>query len=522
MVFEFNQITIDTDQYRLSSGGDLVPVEPQVFDLLVFLIINRDRVVTREELLETLWSGKVVTDAALGVRIKDARKAVGDNGNQQKVIKTIHGRGYQFISEITQIDNQGGAFAFQDEKQLVPNEMPSIVVLPFHNIGGSSESDYLVHGISEEILSGLSRFREILVISLKSSILIGDQTTSPDDAANKLNVEYALTGSIQLAGNQVRITAKLIEGKSGHHIWSEQYDLQLDDIFRVQDEVTQKILNMLVGHIELNGRDKSLRKETSKLSAYDYVLLGRHYFHDFRCSREDLYRSRQMFEKAIDIDPSYAAAYAGLASTYLDEYFNGYSEDPSVVGERTIELAQRAVQLDDHNSLAQLVLAEAYWLVKADFDLARKKFQTAISLNPNYYWNYCIGCWFSVCAGDLEQSVIQAEEAIRRNPLLPDDCLYTLGFTKYLLQEYVSSIEHIHQMVTPQPENHACLAACHAQLGQFGEASKAGAEFRNQTNLSNMSPQEWHKYWSTFLKFKDRAPVDHLIEGLDKAGLVRH
>ncbi len=331
-------------------------MEPQVFDLLIFLIKNRGRVVTREELLETLWSGKVVTDAALGVRIKDARKAVGDNGNRQEVIKTIHGRGYQFISEILQIDNQEETHAVQGEQQLVTNEMPSVVVLPFQNIGGSSESDYLVHGISEEILSGLSRFREILVISLKSSILIGDQTTSPDEAAKKLNVGYALTGSIQLAGKQVRITAKLIEGKNGHHVWSEQYDLQLNDIFRVQDEVTQKILNMLVDHIELNGRDKSLRKETNNLSAYDYVLLGRHYFHDFRSSKADLYRAREMFEKAINIDPIYAAAYAGLASTYLDEYCRGYSAEPSATGERSLELAQHAVQLDGHNSLAQLIL----------------------------------------------------------------------------------------------------------------------------------------------------------------------
>jgi adenylate cyclase len=401
-------------------------------------------------------------------------------------------------------------------------EKPSIVVLPFQNMCGDTESDYFVDGITEEIMTGLSRFREIVVAARGSSILSGAQSLDTAEAASKLGVRYALDGSVRRAGNRVRITARLIEGETGHQIWSERYDRDLDDIFEVQDDLAQRIVSVLAGKIERSDRERALRKETNNLSAYECVLRGRQFFGDWHGSEDDVRRAAEMFERAIELDPRYAAAYAGLAATYEQKFQHGWTSTPEITGDLCIELARKAIELDEHDSYAHLVLSSAYWRVKSDFELARRQLETAIVLNPNYYWNYCYGCYFSVCAGDTDISVDLGNEAIRRNPLLPDGCLWTLGFTEYLAGRYENAIATVGRMTTLEPESYACLAACYAQLGRDEESKTAAEEFYGQSDKGAMDIVEWRSYWATHFKFKGQASVDHLIEGLDKAGLVRH
>ena len=183
---------------------------------------------------------------------------------------------------------------------------PSIVVLQFQNMSKDAGNDYFVEGITEEIMTSLCRYREIVVAALGSSILVSQQKVDAGEAAKRLGVQYALSGSVRRAGDRVRITAGLIEGETGHQIWSEQYDHVLDDIFQVQDEVAQKIVTKLVGKIERSDHERSLRKETDNLSAYECVLHGRYFFHDWHGSEEDVRRAREMFEQAIKLDPRYA------------------------------------------------------------------------------------------------------------------------------------------------------------------------------------------------------------------------
>jgi adenylate cyclase len=401
-------------------------------------------------------------------------------------------------------------------------ERPSIVVLPFQNMSKDAENDYFVDGITEEITTGLSRFREIVVAARGSSILIGTQSLDTAEAASRLGVRYALDGSVRRAGARVRITARLIDGETGHQIWSERYDRDLDDIFEVQDDVAQKIVVMLAGKIEQSDRERALRKETNSLSAYECVLHGRHLFGDWHGTKDNIRRSAEMFKRAIELDPRYAAAYAGLAAAYGEEFKYGWTSTPEVAGELSIELARKAIELDEHDSYAHLVLSNAYWRVKSNFELARKQLETAIELNPNYYWNYCYGCSFLVCAGDLDISVDYANEAIRRNPLLPDGCLWTLGFTEYLARRYENAIATVGRMTTLDSANFACLAACYAQLGRDAEAKMAAEEFFECNKRSSMDIADWRKYWRRLFNFKDQASIDHLIEGLDKAGLVTH
>lgn len=399
---------------------------------------------------------------------------------------------------------------------------PSIAVLPFANISSDAENTYFVEGMTEEITTGLCRFREIVVTARGSSILARELAADPGEAASKLGVDYVLSGSVQRVGNRVRITASLIEGKTGRQIWSDQYDHLLDDIFKVQDEVAQKIVTMLVGNIERTNREHSLRKHTDELSAYECVLQGRYYFHEWRGSEDDVRFARELFEKAIEIDPRYPAAYAGLAATYLEEFDHEWSSHPEVTGAKCIELAKKAIELDEQDGFAHLVLSNAIWLVESHFELARIHLETAIELNPNYYWSYCYGCWFSLCNGKLDLSVIHANEAIRRNPLLPDNCLQTLGFSEYLLKRYDEAIATFGKIAEPEPVCCTCLVACYAQLDRTEETKQAAAHLIDHFGIGAMDESEWNSYWRKNLNFQDQRPVDHLIEGLAKAGLVAH
>jgi len=399
-------------------------------------------------------------------------------------------------------------------------DKPSLTVLPFTNLSTNPDSDYFVEGINQEILTRLSRFREIIVASNAASVLAYKQTMDAGEAARKLGVQYALQGSVRRSGDRVRITATLFASDSGQQIWSESYEHFLDDIFKVQDDVALRIVTMLVGKIEQSDHARSVNKETSKLTAYEYVLRGRHYFGDWRGSKDDVMKARQMFEKAIELDPGYAAAYSGLSATYCEEVDHSWSNDLDTAGNLCIEYAQKAIELDENDSLAHLTLSSAYWHIRKDFDLARSQLHTAIELNPNYYWNYCYGCWFSACAGDLDVCVRHGIEAIRRNPLLPNSCLSVLGLAEYLSTDYEKAIESLSQIDKLDSRDHACLAASYAQLGRLEEAQNVANEFFKLSKHASLTRDDWYTFWTMEFDFKDQNPVEHLIEGLDKIGLV--
>ncbi len=520
MAFRFNQVTLDTYQYRLSRAGEPVSVEPQVFDLLVYLIEHRDRVVTRDELLQNLWRGKVVGDAALGVRLKDARKAVGDDGSRQQVIKTIHGRGYQFIAEVTTEPDPNQSIGFPSKGKLSLPDKPSIVVLPFRNLSDGDGAEFFAEGIGEEIMMGLSRFREVMVVALGSSIEADAKFGDSVRAARELGVHYALSGSVQIVGERARVMVHLVDSASGQQIWAEKYDDILDDIFRVQDELTIRILHMIVGQIEQSDLERSLKTIETDLSAYEIVLRGKHIFDDWHASRERNSKAREHFVRAVELDPGYAPAYTWLAATYLKEIEQYWSEDREETCARCLEYAHRAVELDDRDSVAHNILSGAYWHVKSDFERARYYMLKALELNPNYYWNYCYGGWFCTCDGDLDTGVELSDQAIRLNPLVPDGCLYTLVFTGYLLRRYEDGIEAFARMSNPDPECFACVAACHAQLGNEKQAAMAADEFRARVDTAPVTHGDWIDYLQVYGKFRHAEPVQHLVDGLEKAGLL--
>jgi len=404
-------------------------------------------------------------------------------------------------------------------------ELPSIAVLPFLNMSDDSEQEYFSDGITEDIITGLSRFRELFVIARGSSFAFKGQSVDVGEAAAKLGARYVLEGSVRKSGERVRVTAQLSDAATRNHLWVESYDRILEDVFAVQDDVTQKIVSALAVRLEDESKQRAMKKSGTNLSAYDCYLRGKHCFPDWRGSKEGILQARKMFEKALELDPDYALAYSGLAETYIAECWTDWTENHDAAADRTFECASKAVELDNHDSHAHIMLACAYFYIKGNFELAEIEIQKALDLNPNDYWNYCMKTDFSMCAGDYEDSLYCGKEAINRNPFLPDSCLQSMGFSEYFAERYENAIKTFGKLSAPGIEVQGCIAACYAQLGKDEEANAAASEFfrRARTELTNESDwdnESWRDYWSDLFTFKNPEQFNHLISGLSKAGLL--
>jgi TolB-like protein len=291
----FEDFALDTDCRELLRGADAVPMEPQVFELLVYLIRNCERVVSRDDLLASVWEGRLVSESALNTRIHLARLAVGDNGEDQRLIKTFLRKGIRFVGSVR--EGQGTVSAVARQAQAVARETievplslpdrPSIAVLPFANMSGDPEQEYFSDGITEDIVTELSRFSELFVIARNSSFQCRGQTVDVRQVGRELGVRYVLEGSIRRSGDWIRISVQLIDALTGTHRWAERYDRQLEDVFAVQDEVARTVVAILAAHVNKAETERTLNKppEPGRLTTITYGRLidtppfGRHPTH---------------------------------------------------------------------------------------------------------------------------------------------------------------------------------------------------------------------------------------------------
>jgi len=528
MIYQFGEFEIDTQNYQLSNNGTAVDVEPKVYDLLCYLVVNRNKLVTRDELFENIWPGQIVSDTSLSNQIKAARKAIGDNGRAQSRIKTVHGRGYQFIvptEEIASSNIKPDGLVKQIINGKLTSSGPSIAVLPFANFCSDTDKEYFCEGVTEDIRIGLSRFRELLVIARGSSFLLREKSLDATDVAEKLGVEYILQGSVRTAEDRVRITAQLLDGQTGTQIWGDTYDRILDNLFETQDDITQTIVAALARRIEQTGRESALKKSNNDLTVYDLLLRARHYFADWHGSKEDMFQARELYKRAAKLDPNCAAACSGIAGTYNTEFLSEWTTDRELAGELSFEYARKALGLDNSDSTAHLVLACAYRDISSNLDLAVAHLNKAINANPNDYTNYCCKCGLMIITGDFDESISCGQEAIRRSPLLPDDCLCGIGFAEYLSGRYERAIASFGEILNPDSLVEGYIAACYAQLGRKEEAIATAATFRiknkkNPAIKEESKPESWSNHLSNLWHFKNPAILDHFVEGLRKATIV--
>ena len=391
-------------------------------------------------------------------------------------------------------------------------DKPSIAVLPFTNMSGEKEEDYFSDGMTEDLITDLSQISGLFVISRNSVFTYKGKAVKIEEVARDLGVRYVLEGSVRRVGDRVRITAQLIDGQTGHHVWAERYDRDMKDIFALQDEVTEKIVEALAVKFLSGEKTRLAKKGTDNLGAYDLVLRGIAQFRHY--TRESNELAREMFEQAVQVDPSYTTAYAGLVWTRLTAWNQGWSHDPKVL-EEAFELGKKAVSLDDASPQGHVILGHAY-LWKRQHEEAIAQFERAASLNPNDADALSSLGGALVFSGRPEKALGYLEKAIRLNPNYPEYYIFNLGQALFQLKMYEEAVTALQKSILKNPNfmpAHYLLAACYGHLGKR-EHARAKAE-----EVKRMSP--WFSLEGAYevLPFKDEADFEHFAEGLKKAGL---
>jgi adenylate cyclase len=390
---------------------------------------------------------------------------------------------------------------------------PSIAVLPFTNLSADPEQEYFSDGITNDIITDLAKFRELVVIASNTVFTYKGKPVTIEEVAQELGVRYVLEGSVQKLGEQVRVNAQLIDAATGHYLWAERYERELKDLFAVQDEIMQTLVTTLALKISAVEQQRALQQDTESLEAYDYVLRGLEYLRSR--TRSDTSKAQDMFQRAMALDPQYATAYVDLGSAYYLTVAFGWTAFPAQALEQALTLGGKALHLDNANAHAHSLLGIVY-LTRGQHDLALNELQQAIALNPNDARSYATLGWIMLWSGQTEAAVDLLKTALRFDPSAPDmrATFMNLGLAYYLKEQYADAIHILARGRTLAPDFvgfHIALAATYAQSGRREDAAQAA-----QTVLRLQPFFTLDAYGRAFRNSADRARI---IDGLRKAGL---
>ena len=388
---------------------------------------------------------------------------------------------------------------------------PSIAVLPFANMSDDPEQEYFSDGITNDIITDLSKFPELSIIAHNTVFMYKGTSVDVTEMARKLDVRYVLEGSVQRAGEKVRINAQLIDGETGRHLWADRYERDFKDLFALQSELVRTIVTKMALQIDESERARAMRKDTESLEAYDYLLRG--WDHFYRYTRMDNRNARLMFERALELDPRYSTALAALAWTYIYDFLFGWTQFPDKSLERAGELARDALSFQETNYLAHTALGYVY-LRRAQYDLAVSELQRSIQLNPNDAESRSRLGSAMLYSGQPREAVRWKESALRLDPQLGPGTFMILGQAYYLLGEYDKAITILEKGLARDPNqtgNHIMLAASGAQAGLLEKAEHSAATVRRLNPFFQVD-----SYGTLFRNPEDRGKI---IEGLRKAGL---
>lgn len=511
----FEDLALDTDRRELRRGPALVAIEPQVFDLLVHLIRHRDRVVSKDELLASIWHGRVVSESALFNRINAARSAIGDSGNQQRMIKTLPRKGIRFVGEVHDDEPQSvGAPAREENPRLPLPDRPSIAVLPFANMSGDPDQEYFVDGISEDLITGLSRIRWLFVIARNSSFVYKHRAVDVKQVSRALGVRYVLEGSVRRAGNQLRISAQLIDAMSGGHHWAERYDRELGDIFTVQDEITRNVAGAIEPHLLAAEGVRALSRSADDLGAWE--LVARAQTHFWRMTRQDYEAAIKPLKWAIEAYPDYAPAHSLLGFCLVFAAHMGWADRDQVLPPGR-QHATRAIALDDRDPWGHIALG--YWaMMERRTEESVAAFRRAVNLNPNSAAAHSHLSRGYAFAGQDREAIEHGQDAIRLSPLDPEMALFlgAIAVAHYAAGRFADAAEYTTQALRLRPGFQGAQrlrCASLAQAGQLVEARAFLAKVRcEQTRLSI----EWVR---ANVPYQTPQLLEQYLEGMRKAGL---
>ena len=506
MIYRVGSAEIDPANFLLTRDGENIPVEPLVFDLIVYLLEHRGRVLTRQELLDNLWAGRIVSDTSLSNHIKSARQALGDDGQRQAVIKTIHGRGYRFVATVEEIPGQAAgeqahtaqvdrhdgqargsgkilililaaatllAIVAGGRNVLFPADeaIESLAVLPLKDLSDDPSQKYFVEGMQDALITRLSRTTELRVISKTSTLRYENSGKSTPEISRELNVDAVIEGSVLRDGNRVRITAQLISGSEDEHLWARSYDRNLSDVLTLINEISLAIAEEVEATVSQQDIEEGAQQRLVELKVHELVLQGQHYFDRYMFDE-----SLDYYQQAVELNPTFAPAYAGVAGSYVVKQFFEWTPDAEFASAaRTAAL--KAISLDNNSAGGYASLGFIQLYFDWDWELAGKNLSRALELMPNDARTRHAYADYLMVMGDLEGSLEQVEIGLLYDPFSPM-ANRVVSFHRVLARRYEEVIEDTRNVLSTRPDALAGLADYEEALWLTGRNDEAFAAFK--------------------------------------------
>ena len=430
MIYRFEQFELDREKVELRASGEVVPIEPQVFALLSYLVENRDRAVTKEELIDNIWDGRAISDSALSSRIKSARQALGDDGATQRTIRTLHRVGFRFVAEVRSgatrpmltISAHEPAPAIEaTPAAMLELSRPAIAVLPFRLVGIAGPYAAIADALPDELIAQLSRLRWLFVISRGSSFKFRGGDIDMSRVRGALNVRYCLSGVIELRGDDMTVTVELADTESTGVLWGEAFRAKVGGVHEVREEIVRAVVSALELQIPLNEARRARLQSPDKLDAWSAYHLGQQ--HMFRFNKADNAIATQLFERAVELEPTFARAYAGLSFTAFQDAFLHYVPDIADAATKARRYAENALEMDPLDPFGNFTMGRSFWL-KGDLESSLPWLDRANTLNPNYAQGRYARAFTDPMLGNGLSGQEHADAAMALSPL--DPLLYAM------------------------------------------------------------------------------------------------
>jgi len=497
MIYRFGPFELDLTKFELRASGEPCPLEPQVFALLAFLVEHRERLVSKDEIVEKVWDGRIVTDSAVASRVKSARKALGDDGKAQRYIRTIHGQGFRFVAEgraerheprvlaTTDLGRQGSAQAQSLITVVDSPSRPSIAVLPFGLIGEADPYATIADALPHDLITELSRLRWLFVIARGSSFRLRAPNPDLGEIGRLLSVRYCLWGTVEVTGHHLAVTTQLVDTRAGGIVWAERYTGSIDDVHAVRTEIRSRILAALEIQIPLHEAARARLTVTENLDAWSAYHLGLQ--HMYRFNRKDNAVAAELFGRAVAQDPAFARAHAGLSFVHFQTAFMRYTDD--IAGEIALarSYAERGLNLDPLDPFVNFTMGRSFWL-EGDLERSLAWLERATSLSPNYAQGIYARAWTETLTGRGLEGRGQVDLAMRLSPLDPlyYAMLGTRAFT-HMVQGEDTDAAHWAERAARSPGAHVLIAmiaaVAHALAGNETLALAWAANVRERNPL---------------------------------------
>src|SRR5215813_13187827 len=470
----FGSFVLDVDRGTLVREGRPIALSSRGLQLLLTLLRAPGQVLSKADLMRAAWSDAAVEESNLSVQIAALRKQLGPSPDGGDWIATIPRVGYRFVGGVAAQPGTDGGNAPRTEGE----PRPSIAVLPFINLGGDREQEYLADGITEDIITALTRFRWFFVIARNSSFAYKDKSLDVKQVARELGVRYLLEGSLRKSGERVRISAQLVDATSGSHIWAERYDLELTEVFAIQDEIAERVAGAIEPELLETEGAQATARHTDNITAWDLVRRGTWHFH--QVTRENHLKARELFRQASKLDPELPEAHLWLGRVSAGVVAYGWSDNPAADLQEGMEAALKAVQLDERNPYAHYALAIVS--VYADrFEQSISATRRAIEISPSFALGHVVLGMALLFDGRASEAIAPLEYGLRLSPYDPQNFVWfnMLALARLFSGRAEAGLEAAARALQVRPNwwtSLEVLVCCYAALGKWDEARRCAQQ----------------------------------------------